>query len=300
MEQKVDKFINHLKSNQIAIFVFMIVVAVTTIWYLWSLTNRIVALEGDIASNKTLLEQSISETNAFLSDEINRGRESITFVEQELGNFKSEVAAVSGTVQSLEKLSKLDPELLLKYSKVFFLNENYIPISLTEISKNYKYDEDRGMQIHSDVWPSLEEMIEDAEDDGVEIFVFSSFRSFGEQGTLKGQYTITYGGDGANRFSADQGYSEHQLGTTVDFITTGIDGSLSGFEKTDAYDWLLKNAHKYGFTLSYPEGNGYYVFEPWHWRFVGTDLARHLLRNDLSFYDLEQREIDEYLISIFE
>ncbi len=73
-----------------------------------------------------------------------------------------------------------------------------------------------------------------------------------------------------------------------------------GFEESEAYDWLVRNAHRYGFTLSYPEDNAYYIFEPWHWRFVGTKLADDLRDENVHFYDLEQREIQEYLISIFD
>ena len=107
-------------------------------------------------------------------------------------------------------------------------------------------------------------------------------------------------GSGANSFSADQGYSEHQLGTTIDFTTEEIGASSSVFGKTTAYQWLLENAYKYGFILSYPEANKYYQFEPWHWRFVGRGLAEKLHQEGKNFYDLDQREIDEYLISFFD
>src|SRR5690606_18737682 len=107
-------------------------------------------------------------------------------------------------------------------------------------------------------------------------------------------------GSGANAFSADQGFSEHQLGTTVDFTTTGLGGGLQGFGNTPAYQWLVQNAYKYGFVLSYPEDNAYYVFEPWHWRYVGEDLAEDLHDDDQHFYDLPQREIDQYLLHIFD
>jgi len=79
-----------------------------------------------------------------------------------------------------------------------------------------------------------------------------------------------------------------------------VGANLTGFENTEAYTWLQENAYKYGFVLSYPKGNGYYVFEPWHWRFVGKDLAIKLHREDKNFYDLDQRQIDEYLVSIFD
>ena len=111
---------------------------------------------------------------------------------------------------------------------------------------------------------------------------------------------VRYGSGTANSFSAEQGYSEHQLGTTVDFTTKSLSGKLGGFDKTAEYKWLTENAHKFGFTLSYPPNNSYYTFEPWHWRFVGGDLARYLYNRNLHFYDMAQRDIDEYLIDIFE
>jgi len=143
-------------------------------------------------------------------------------------------------------------------------------------------------------------MLNAAKNDGVDLFVYSAFRSFNEQAALKGQYTVTYGAGTANQFSADQGYSEHQLGTTIDFMTTGIGGILENFKGTNAYTWLQNNGHKYGFVMSYPENNSYYEFEPWHWRFVGRSLAGNLHSSGRSFYDVEQREIDEYLLSLFD
>jgi len=155
------------------------------------------------------------------------------------------------------------------------------------------------MQFHTDALPFLEEMLEEAKDDDIELGIVSAYRSFDFQRTLKAAYVVQYGA-GANKFSADQGYSEHQLGTTVDFSTPALGGGLSGFNKTEAYEWLQDNAYKYGFTLSYPEGNSFYVYEPWHWRFVGKDLARKLHRSDSFFYDLPQRDIDEYRLEMFD
>ncbi|MDP2648876.1 MAG: D-alanyl-D-alanine carboxypeptidase family protein, partial [bacterium] len=95
-------------------------------------------------------------------------------------------------------------------------------------------------------------------------------------------------------------YSEHQLGTTADFITTGLGGQLDGFGDTAAYQWLLGNAYRYGFVLSYPKDNGFYIYEPWHWRFVGVKLATYLHNNNMNFYEMDQRDIDAYLADIFD
>lgn len=219
--------------------------------------------------------------------------------EQELENLEDEVGGALKTVGVLDKLSKIDPELLQKYSKVYFLNEHYSPPRVTQLDKKYAYDESRTHYLHAQAMPFFEDMVEDALEDGVELYVVSAYRSFDQQAGLKSAYTVTYG-SGANAFSADQGYSEHQLGTTIDFTTTGINGGLDGFEHTPAYAWLQKNAYRFGFVLSYPENNAYYIFEPWHWRFVGVDLANDLHDDGKNFYDTDQREIDKYLVSIFD
>ncbi|MFZ1987631.1 MAG: D-alanyl-D-alanine carboxypeptidase family protein [Minisyncoccia bacterium] len=211
----------------------------------------------------------------------------------------SEVDSIQDKVSDLNKLAKIDPQLLVKYSKVYFLNENYVPKDLATIDEKYLYQDKEKLQILDQVEPYLKEMFDDMEDDDVSIQILSAYRSFDTQATLKSGYRVTYG-SGANAFSADQGYSEHQLGTAIDFTTPTIGAILTGFDKTEAYTWLTKNAYRYGFILSYPANNAYYIFEPWHWRFVGTDLARELHRNKQYFYQMDQRDINTYLISIFD
>jgi len=253
-------------------------------------------LAASLASTTSILAQNITDTESSLAQALEQEKRNL---ESKLGTVQSQVGVVSGTVDTLEKLSQTDPELLEKYSKVFFLNENYVPKRLADIQNKHKYIEERDVEILVDIKPFLENMLDEALASSIPIYVMSAYRSFDYQGDLKSSYSVTYG-EGANQFSADQGYSEHQLGTTVDLITTGIGGTLSGFGNTPAFLWLVNNAHKYGFTLSYPENNTYYVYEPWHWRFVGVNLATHLHNTGRHFYDLEQREIDDYLVSVFD
>lgn len=200
----------------------------------------------------------------------------------------------------LEKLVKTDKQLLAKYSKVYFLNENYSPVKLGEINSKYTLPKGKVHQFLEPAIPYLEELLEDAEKDGIDLRIISSYRSFTEQQALKSNYKVIYGAGTANSFSADQGYSEHQLGTTVDFTTPTLVAAAPSFANTKAFTWLQNNAHKYGFILSYPRSNSYYIYEPWHWRFVGEDLAEDLYAEKKNFYDLDQRKIDEYLIKIFD
>lgn len=252
---------------------------------------EITTLQSQLSDTQSLLEEMTME-NEDLADDL-RDQKRIN------NSFEDQISEIGSTVGTLDKLSKTDKELLQKYSKVYFLNENYMPSRLSQLDKQYLYNESIPKFIHTDVEPLLTKMIDDALDDGVKLWIISAFRSFDEQADLKGNYTVSYG-SGANTFSADQGYSEHQLGTTVDFTTEGLSGGLNGFETTPAYTWLEKNAYKYGFVLSYSHDNTFYVFEPWHWRFVGTKLATYLHRNNKTFYDLDQRTLDTYLISIFD
>lgn len=215
-------------------------------------------------------------------------------------DFEAQIEEISGTIGTLEKLSRTDPELLKKYSKVYFLNEHYEPARLVNIDTKYLLNPDDDQFIQSETKFFLYKLLDAAEDKNLDLKVASGYRSYGTQSTLKNNYKVTYGAGTANQFSADQGYSEHQMGTTVDFTTPTVGGGLDGFEKTPEFNWLKQNAYKYGFILSYPEGNAYYQYEPWHWRFVGIKLAKKLNSDDMNFYDMDQREIDRYLINLFD
>jgi LAS superfamily LD-carboxypeptidase LdcB len=257
--------------------------------HLMSLDARVASSSAQLADLSKTTEENFKKQSA-----------SIQYVEQKVGYYKDQVGTVSSTVSTLEKLSKTDPQLLAKYSKVFFLNENYAPARLSEVVDPYKYSSAKAVSVLSDILPRLQKMIDDARNVGINIFVSSGYRSFQEQKNLKSDYKMVFGAGTANQFSADQGYSEHQLGTAIDFTTPDLKGELDGFDKTKAYTWLQQNAYKYGFILSYPPNNQYYQFEPWHWRFVGVKLATDLHTQDKFFYDLDQRTIDTYLTNLFD
>ncbi len=219
--------------------------------------------------------------------------------EKTLGSLQGTISDIANTVGTLEKLAQTDEELLKKYSKVYFLNENYVPAAVSDIDDKYLLPDSTNFYIYAKVWPYLRDLLQAAERADMGLKIASAYRSFGTQATLKSAYKVTYG-SGANTFSADQGYSEHQLGTALDFTTTALGPGFSAFGSSPAYQWLIDHAHEYGFILSYPEDNAFYKFEPWHWRFVGRDLAKKLHAEGKHFYDLDQRDIDEYLIKLFE
>lgn len=266
-------------------------------------------LNADVAEIEISTEQRLAAMERSVSDELAKMRESNDALVEILDTERAEndsleeqiedrISKINSTVGSLDKLSKLDPELLQKYSKTYFLNEHFEPKGLSKLDIDMVYN-DRSIEFLTKAKPFLEDLIEAAKKDNIDLRVLSGYRSYDTQSALKTSYKVTYGA-GANQFSADQGYSEHQLGTAVDFTTSQLGANFESIGNTDAFIWLKNNAHKYGFVLSYPEGNKYYVYEPWHWRFVGIDLAEKLYRKKDNFYDMDQRDIDKYLIVIFD
>lgn len=257
----------------------------------------------EVRNESLTLKQENRELEARLSQLTSQSKDLIEVLQneqQKSSAYQEQIGRIAGTIGMLDKLSKTDKELLQKYSKVYFLNEHYVPGSLTVISPEFSYPETKVLQIHTSVSPHLEAMLKAAATDGINLKVVSAYRSFTEQASLKSQYKTTYG-TGANQFSADQGYSEHQLGTTIDWSTADLKGALvTKLDTTKEFEWMKNNAHKFGFVLSYPKGNQYYQYEPWHWRFVGIDLATKLHDEGKNFYDIDQRDIDAFLSVVFD
>jgi hypothetical protein len=120
-----------------------------------------------------------------------------------------------------------------------------------------------------------------AKANGTPISAFSPYRSYATQAAL----FKSYGGLSAIRFSARPGHSEHQLGTTIDFVGVGDSGLTSNWEVTRTGAWMIRNSWKYGWILSYPKGKQdlvCYSYEPWHYRYFGRELAAKIHASGLT------------------
>ncbi|MGB9726743.1 MAG: M15 family metallopeptidase [Minisyncoccia bacterium] len=291
-----------LKFFKIIIIIALILLIVGQIIGFGALKLYLILKELEMSKNNLEVYQRITNNYHLLTQrkiaENLELQQKVIQQEALIQSFYNDLEGLKQNVNNIIKLRNLDEELLKKYSKIYFLNENYVPKSLLPIDPQYVSNSEE-QYIHGNVMPFLYSLLENAKKDGIDLKVKWGYRSFWEQASIKSSSAVSYG-SGANKFIADQGYSEHQLGTTVDFTTSEFNRNASMFNKTKAYQWLLNNAYKYGFILSYPENNKYYIFEPWHWRFIGIRLATKLHNENKHFYDLDQREIDEYLISIFD
>ena len=186
----------------------------------------------------------------------------------------------SDNLISNEDASKIDV-LVNKYHK---LDENYEPSDLTIIDSKYASGTQK---LRKEAQIKFEEMASDMAKENLKIYAGSTYRSYTYQKGLYDRYVKKDGFAAAETYSARSGYSEHQLGLAVDIVNDKWD-YLS--ENDKEYDYLVKNSYKYGFILRYPRGSEYitgYMFEDWHFRYLGIELATKVFNSGLTY--------DEYI-----
>lgn len=186
----------------------------------------------------------------------------------------------SDNLISNEDASKIDV-LVNKYHK---LDENYEPSDLTIIDSKYASGTQK---LRKEAQIKFEEIASDMAKENLKIYAGSTYRSYTYQKGLYDRYVKKDGFAAAETYSARSGYSEHQLGLAVDIVNGKWD-YLS--ENDKEYDYLVKNSYKYGFILRYPRGSEYitgYMFEDWHFRYLGVELATKVFNSGLTY--------DEYI-----
>lgn len=185
------------------------------------------------------------------------------------------------------------------YSRLLLVNaEHPLPsgfdstVSLTAIPS--KYLNGSLNQIDREIYPYVIALLEAARADGVKLYVRSPYRSYATQNTLfknKVSKVIAAGTpkDQAEAKAAQAvarpGTSEHQTGLAIDFNVAS-----STFDNSPGFKWLKEHAADYGFILRYPKDKTDItgiMYESWHWRFVGINVAKEINAADLT--------LEEYL-----
>ncbi len=148
---------------------------------------------------------------------------------------------------------------------------------------------ERGKYMDYEAAEAFEAMRAAAKRDGVTFFAYSPYRSYAHQKASMESIIRDYRSRGYSSSRAEElalkvvlppGTSEHNLGLSVDISSTE-----QTFKNTRAYTWLQKNGQNYGFILRYPDGKQdvtHISFEPWHWRYVGTENAKKIKKSGLT------------------
>ena len=158
---------------------------------------------------------------------------------------------------------------------VHTLPVDYVPSTLTEI---YMRSTSDVVIVDEETGNKAKEMLQAASDAGINIYVVTAYRSYEDQQKYyTSRMELLGNSEEAKKQIQSAGCSEHQTGLALDFTDDPANAqSTVEFANTDAGKWLYEHAHEYGFILRYPEGKEKitgYTFEPWHYRYVGTDVS---------------------------
>lgn len=156
------------------------------------------------------------------------------------------------------------------------LSSDFVPSNLVLPNVRMAVSSDR-LYMRKEAATALEELFKAAENDSINLYAVSGYRSYDYQSSIYNPYS---------GYSAPPGASEHQLGLAMDVTAAQYGGNLvTEFGYTDEGKWLSENAHKYGFVVRYLEGKenitGYY-YEPWHIRYLGVELATELKEKGIT------------------
>lgn len=221
-------------------------------------------IEGEYNSKKigeyTLTYTAIDSSN-------NETKENIIFIVKENPNIKISKTSKGNTLKYNYGITYIDDIIIA--NKTYSLPSNYIPNNLVSINSYIK--------VVDYVKTAFTELVSDSTSLGLNIYASSGYRSYNDQKYIYNNYVSWDGQTNADTYSARAGHSEHQTGLAIDVNTVD-----SSFEGTNESDWLKDNCYKYGFIIRYPKGKNSitgYMYEPWHIRYVGNELATTLYNN---------------------
>ena len=155
-----------------------------------------------------------------------------------------------------------------------------------KISSSESLDNSRGLELRDVAATALEAMAKEMLLQGAgQMFVNSAYRSYDYQLELFIDKVEQYGEAEALVRSAKAGHSEHQTGLAVD-VSVPAQGCaiMQCFGDTAAGKWIAENSWKFGYIVRYERDTTSitgYTYEPWHLRYVGTEIARMYASNGI-------------------
>lgn len=169
------------------------------------------------------------------------------------------------------------------------LNKTYIPNDLVDANSKYR----NNIKVNKEALTSFNKMKYDMHLLGYDIDIMSGYRDYSYQEKIYNKSLYERGYTYTVRSIAKPGTSEHQTGLAIDICIYKNDKVYIEHEiiNSEELQFLKNNAYKYGFILRYPEEKEDitgYNYEPWHYRYVGIDLATYLFKNNITLEEYYQ------------
>lgn len=202
---------------------------------------------------------------------------------------KRSESALQATIKEVDgKKIVTNPEsMTVIVNKQRSFPDGYEPGDLVEPNVPFSFDgphEKRHMR--KEAAEALEKLFAGAEQDGIELRAVSGYRSYNRQKSIYDNSVRTKGEEYTSRVVAVPGMSEHQTGLTIDVSSPSVNNGLEeNFGDSTEGKWLAEHAADYGFVIRYlkdREDITGYVYEPWHIRYIGTDLAPDVYKSGMT------------------
>lgn len=172
-------------------------------------------------------------------------------------------------------VSETPESLSVLVTKHYSLPRDYKPKNLVAVNRNYAQS---GVMLRQECHDAFLAMAQDMEAAGLTPYIKSGYRTNSKRG------------DANSLWYAWPGHSEHQTGLAFDLRKKNVTYKTMTeykYQNTDEFAWLCNNAHRYGFILSFPKGKSEitgFNFEPWHWRYIGVDIATRMKALGIQTY----------------
>lgn len=267
--------------NRIILVIAIFLLFILIVWGLSKLANRFI--NGESGSSSNSLSTSSSGSHSSSQSSLSSSQQSSESQSSQSSSSSSTSSqsstSSSGTTPTGGKYDESEMPILVNAKNP--LPEDY-QVQTTLITQNAPY------YFASDAVGALRSMLADAYDDGISLWALSAYRSYDSQTRVFNQKLQEYKNQGYSdeqayqmtaAFIALPGTSEHATGYAVDL--NSLDQS---FENTKAFEWLINHCAEYGFILRYPKDKEEITgiaYEPWHYRYVGTNHAKIIMENNL-------------------
>ena len=235
-----------------------------------------VGKEVDLLEGVTVSDNSKEEIEVEIKGEYDYDKEG----EYELEYYAKDSSG-NETTQKFKLIVVSDPDNMTFTTSKGFKGEVIDGVTYIDgiliANKTYSLPSDYGNGLTSITQSAFNKMNADAKSLGLNLWIASGYRSYWTQNTLYNNYVAVDGKEEADTYSARPGYSEHQTGLAFD-----LNSVESSFASTDEGKWVKDNCYRYGLIIRYPKGKENitgYMYEPWHLRYVGVELATKLYNN---------------------
>ncbi len=227
------------------------------------------------------------------SDIEDSGYEYYTGEDEEQGEVMVLSPKPTTTPKKMIKVDTKPDSITVLVNRQYRLSKDYVPADLVipaiPFSFYGTYEKSYVRQVMAG---PLEDLFAQAELEGIMLKGVSGYRSYARQEQIYNNNVQTRGKDRTDLVSANPGSSEHQTGLAIDVSTTSVGCALEqSFGDTVEGKWLERNCYKFGFIIRYPEDKTDitgYTYEPWHIRYVGKRLAKHLYKKELTLEEYYQ------------